>query len=87
MTGKWVVSFTQRKLRIFLVNHQIPAHIYFVLCSLNRTLALPKILSLDYKNKYTFILYCARLIVHWLCRRYFRSTIKINVHLFCIVLT
>ncbi len=63
MTGKWVVSFTQRKLRIFLVNHQIPAHIYFVLCSLNRTLALPKILSLDYKNKYKFILYCARLIV------------------------
>ena len=63
MTGKWVVSFTQRKLRIFLVNHQIPANIYFVLCSLNRTLALPKILSLDYKNKYKFILYCARLIV------------------------
>ena len=63
MTGKWVVSFTQRKLRIFLVNHQIPAHIYFVLCSLNRTLALPKILSLDYKNKCAFILYCARLIV------------------------
>ena len=63
MTGKWVVSFTQRKLRIFLVNHQIPAHIYFVLCSLNRTLALPKILSLDNKNKYKFILYCARLIV------------------------
>ncbi len=24
----------------------------------------------------------SRLIVHWLCRRYFRSTIKINVHLF-----
>ncbi len=63
MTGKWVVSFTQRKLRIFLVNHQIPAHIYFVLCSLNRTLALPKILSLDYKNKCAFILYCAHLIV------------------------
>ena len=63
MTGKWVVSFTQRKLRIFLVNHQIPAHFYFVLCSLNRTLALPKILSLDNKNKCAFILYCARLIV------------------------
>ena len=37
--------------------------IYFVLCSLNRTLALPKILLLDNKNKYKFILYCARLIV------------------------
>ena len=40
----------------------------------------------DNKNKSVFILYCPHLIVHWLRRRYFRSTIKINKNLFCIVL-